>query len=188
MPPRAWNDTSVPVFPEGCDKLDFYCSWLVDHLMNSEICPSTRQLEFLDAMRLPFIDFFAEHYPEGLGVAYKDAMPAFEILEASHASGETWAQFDARQFAFWKNENVNSTQVGWGYDTEWRCGQRIWEAIGEECRERQQAGPIPEYPDIPYRAFLSFEIRETLDIADKTAVIAGYLAEFDIPEMAINHS
>ena len=188
MPPRAWSDIVAPVFHEGCDKWDFYCSWLVDHLMNSGIRPHPRQQKFLDTMRLPFIDFFAEHYPEGLGVACKDALPAFEIVEASHAAGETWGQFDSRQFASWKNQQSADPQVGCGYDTEWRCSRETWEAVGEEWRERQQAGPIPEYPDIPYRTFLSLEIRETLDVVAKTAVIAGYLAEFDIPEMAINLS
>ena len=188
MPPRAWNDISVPVFPEGCDKLDFYCSWLVDHLMNSEIRPHPRQQEFLDALHLSFIDFLAEHYPEGLGVAYNDALQTYEIVEASHAAGETWDQFDARQFAFWKNQQSAEPQVGWEYETEWRCIRKTWEAVGDEWSERQQAGLIPEYPDIPYRAFLSLEIRGTLDVADKTAVIAGFLAVFDIPEMGINQS
>jgi|GEM_PF-6267812 len=178
FPPRAWTDIEIPTFPERVNKREYYVKWLTDHLFKPAPTVHPRQKEFLDHLHLPFLDYWAEYFPEGLGIAYAEMLSSFEIVEASHEAGETWSQFDTRQFTEWKKE-MSGYDTEWqcSYDTEWRGSEGSWRKIGEEWAEKQVAGSFPEYPDIPYRTFLSLEIKD-LSEPEKRDVIEGYLDAF----------
>lgn len=172
LPPRAWLDTTVPGFPEGCDRFDFYAEWLARHLAGNPIPVHPRQQAFLHSA-------VEEPHPVRLSERVKDCLGALEIVEASHAAGETWQAFRERQHRdFLAREKQDPNWPGWVFETEWQCDDGIWEQVGEEWRERTALPELPDYPDIPYRFHLQQEIAARPG-EDPEKIVREFLMAFD---------
>lgn len=170
MPPRSWSDVTVPEIPGGVDRDDFYAEWLADYLLKNPVPLSATQKEYVDSLPNDFRTCMEEYYPEGLVQRYDECVVALEIVQASHKAGESWEQFSDRQRKAWEHD-----QDGWDYENEWCCSRETWEAIGSEYREMFKVGPVPDNPDIPWRAYISLEING-MDKTSAMNVVKGYLS------------
>lgn len=159
----------MPEIPARIDRESFYKEWLTDYLIRKPVLLSLRQQEWVNTLPQDYSSYIAEYYPEGIAEVYDELQPALEIIEASHAAGETWEQFDKRQRLAWENADKPCD-----YENEWSCCSITWEEIGTEYQEMMIAGPNPDYPDIPLRAYISLEIKG-LDREEALQVVKGYL-------------
>jgi len=158
--PRSWSDTVVPAISSGTsDPLSFYTVWLVDYLTNKEIPFTPEQEGFFDH-RGEWMEWLVEFAPSGLPEYLADTESAVEIIEASHRARETWDEFVRRQReAFQRHQPKLKPGFDGNFEKEWCCAKTTWAEIGEEVREQQRCHNLPPYRDIPYRAYLSCEIR-----------------------------
>jgi hypothetical protein len=170
LPPRVCSDVTVPEIPEGVDQMAFYAEWLTDYLIKNPVPLAKYQQEYVDSLPSDYLSFMADHHPEGLGQCYEDNEFALGIVQASHAVGESWEEFSARQKKAWHEHDED----GWDFENEWICSRATWERVGAEYQQRMIAGPNPDYPDIPLRAYISLEIK-VLDREAALNVVRGYL-------------
>jgi len=127
LPPRGWTDTAVPIFPDGCDRLEFYARWLGEHLATTRSTPHRRQKEFLDSLHVPWSEILQNYAEQSLGAQLALAQCALEIVEASHAAGETWEQFQKRQrVAMVEDEEFKTLD----FENEYSCCESKWSALG----------------------------------------------------------
>jgi hypothetical protein len=172
LPPRSWSDVTVPEIPAGVDHEPFYSGWLTDYLIKNPAPLSKQQKEYVDSLPSDFISCMSEYYPEGLAQRFADCEFAIEIVSASNAAGESWEEFSARQKKAWQSQNED----GWDFENEWHCSRWTWERVGAENQLMMIAGPNPNYPDIPLRAYISLEING-LDREGALEVVRGYLGD-----------
>jgi hypothetical protein len=132
----------------------FYAEWLTDYLTKNPVPLSENQREYVDSLPSDYLSYMAEHHPQGLAHLIADCQGAFEIIEASYLAKETWEQFDSRQRAAWKAEGHED-----GYDEEYGCSRYTWEKHISSFTERERQAPIPDFQDIPFRAYISLEIK-----------------------------
>jgi hypothetical protein len=170
LPPHSWSDVTVPEIPEGVDQMAFYAEWLTDYLIKNPVPLAKQQREYVDKLPAEFQACMGEYYPEGLAQRFADCEFAIEIVSASYAAGESWEEFSARQKKAWHEHDED----GWDFENEWICSRATWERVGAEYQQRMIAGPNPDYPDIPLRAYISLEIK-VLDREAALNVVRGYL-------------
>ena len=140
--------------PEGVDQMAFYAEWLTDYLIKNPVPLAKQQHEYVDSLPSDYLSFMADHHPEGLAYLIADCQGAMEIIESSYQAKETWEQFDSRQRAAWKAEGHEG-----GFDEEYRCSRDTWENLVVSLVERERHASIPDFQDIPFRAYISLEIK-----------------------------
>lgn len=156
LPPRSWQDTVVPEFSDDCDKVGFYAEWLAKHLMQTTVPVHPWQNELIDQPGM----LRQNCCQDGLRNTLYDCEVALEIVEASHAAGETWEAFRDRQYkCFCSQEKTDPNWQGWGFEGEWLCCSSTWKRVGEEWREKIAIPNLPDFPDIPFRVYLLQEIQ-----------------------------
>lgn len=177
--PRSWSDLVVPEIPGGTsDPPAFYIGWLADYLTNKEV-PFTPEQQSFFAHRSDWMEWLVEFAPAGLPEYLADTEAAVEIIESSHRAGETWEEFVRRQHDAFLRENLERG-FDLGFEEEWCCDKMTWKAVGEEVREQQRCHNLPPYRDIPYRAYLSCEIRAMQNRDRAESLLREILGKFPI--------
>lgn len=175
LPPRGWTDTAVPIFPDGCDRLEFYARWLGEHLATTRSTPHRQQKEFLDSLHVPWSEILQDYEEQSLGAQLALAQYAIQIVEASHAAGETWEQFQKRQRATMAEDEEFKPL---DFENEYSCSESKWIEIGQECQEKSQLPDLPDFPDIPFRLYLALEINLHLEV-DSKSITRNFIVSFE---------
>jgi len=175
LPPRGWLDTETPKFPTDCNRLDFYSRWLADYLASHKVLPHQRQAEYLEGLHISWIEQLMNFEGQSLGGEVAVCMGTIELIEASHAHGETWQEFRTRQHLAWRHGDEHHE---FDFENEYCCHECTWIQIGAEWREKMAIDDLANFPDIPYRYYLAQEVRHQLT-CNPIGVVRDFLSYFD---------
>ena len=176
LPPRSWLDKQIPDFPENCNRLDFYHQWLAQHLATEYIQPNPRQVEYLEGLPNLWAEYVMDLDGQSLGYMIEECSDTINLIEASHAHGETWQEFRKRQYVAWEQ---SSEYRYYDFESEYCCLECTWKSIGLEWHEKKAIVNLAEFPDIPYRFYLAQEIRHSF-AEDPITVVSDFLSHFNV--------
>lgn len=178
LPPRSFVDFTVPKRPDGTDlescdvagDYEQYIGWLADYLYRTTITLSADQERWLEA---------EPRSPDGVVFSCSDvygyAVDDLDMIASYFESGTTHADYQAEMYRLWLETTELEDREEFAFE---ELSAEAFARLRREWLQEKSMKVEWHHADIPYRALLSWALRQISDPHARKSQIDGYFRNF----------